>query len=58
MKKCDVMALLEHMPEEIDVDELIYTLYVRRKIELAEASTEDEDLSLEDVDRLSEQWLE
>jgi hypothetical protein len=58
MKKSEIMALLEHMPEEIDANELIYTLFVRRKIELAEASTEDEDLSLEEVDRLSEQWLE
>jgi len=58
MKKSDVLALLEDMPDDIDTDKLIYTLFVRRKIEVAEASSEHDDLSLDEVDRLSEQWLE
>jgi hypothetical protein len=58
MKKSELLALLEHMPEEFDADSLIYTLFVRRKIEVAEASSENDDVSLDEVDRLSEKWFE
>lgn len=37
MKKEDVLDILEKMPDELDVDQLIYTLYLKRKLELAKA---------------------
>ncbi len=37
MKKSDVLELLQEMPEELDVEKLIYTLYLKRKLEIAEA---------------------
>ena len=40
MTKSDVLDILRDMPDEIDVDKLIYTLYSRRKIEVAEADAE------------------
>ncbi len=38
MKKSDVLELLKDMPEELDAEKLIYTLYVRRKVELGLAA--------------------
>lgn len=35
MKKSDVLELLQEMPEELDVEKLIYTLYLKRKLEIA-----------------------
>ena len=58
MKKSDIMEILRDMPEELDIDKLIYTLYVRRKIELAEADAEaGREISHEEFERLSDEWL-
>ena len=58
MKKSDIMEILRDMPEELDIDKLIYTLYVRRKIELAEADVEaGREISHEEFERLSDEWL-
>src|SRR5204862_4511735 len=58
MKKQDVIDLVQRMPEEIDIERLIYHLYVIRKIELAEASMASGDLlTEEEVDREIESWF-
>jgi hypothetical protein len=58
MKKQDVINLLQDMPDEIDVEQLMYHLYVVRKIELGEAAIAAGDvLSEEEVDREIESWF-
>jgi hypothetical protein len=58
VKKSDVLELLRDMPEDIDVDKLLYTLYVRRKIEIAEADAEGgRDVSQEEFERITDGWL-
>ena len=44
MKKHDVLALLHEMPDNIDPDDLMYRLYLRQKIEVAEAAAEAGDV--------------
>ncbi len=58
MKKADVQQVVDALPEEgeVDIDRLLYTLWLRRKVELAEACPEDEDITQEELDRLSESW--
>ena len=57
MKKREVLALVEQMPDEIDVDKLIYALHLRRKVELAEADiAAGRVVSHEDVEREMEEW--
>jgi hypothetical protein len=59
MKKHDVLALLHEMPDDIDPDDLMYRLYLRQKIEAAEAAAEAGDvLPHEEVVRRSETWLQ
>ena len=58
MKKHDVLALLHEMPDDIDTDDLMYRLYLRHKIEVAEEATEAGDVvSHEEVMRRSDAWL-
>ena len=57
MKKCDVLEILREMPEEIDAEQLIYTLYLRRKIELPQATAADDDVPHDEVERLLDEWL-
>ena len=44
MKKNDVLALLREMPDDIDTDDLMYRLYLRQKLEAAEAAAETGDV--------------
>lgn len=58
MKKTDVVELMRDMPEDIDFDKLIYALYVRRKIEVAEADADaGREISQDEFERLTEEWL-
>jgi hypothetical protein len=58
VKKNDVIALLHEMPEDIDVDDLIYRLYLKQKIEAAEVAAEAGDLMPHDeAVRRSDEWL-
>ena len=59
MKKQDVLELLRDMPDDIDTDELMYRLYLKQKIEAAEAAAHAGDLlpHAEVVGR-SDQWLQ
>ena len=38
MKKQDVVELMRDMPEEIDLEELMYRLYLKSRIEQGEAA--------------------
>lgn len=59
MKKYDVLVLLHEMPDDIDTDDLIYRLYLRQKIEMAEAAAEAGGvIPHEEVVRRSEAWLQ
>jgi hypothetical protein len=59
MKKNDVLALLREMPDDIDTDDVLYRLYLRQKLEAAEAAAETGDvISHEEVIRRSEAWLQ
>ena len=57
MRKEEVLDILEKMPDEVDVDKLIYTLYLKRKLELAEADiTAGRVIPHEEVEREMEAW--
>jgi hypothetical protein len=60
MKKADVLDIVDELTndEEVDVDKLIYALEFRREVEkgLAAADRGDE-ISIEEFERQSEQWL-
>lgn len=59
MKKHDVLALLHEMPDDIDTDDLMYRLYLRQKIEVAEDAAEAGDVMAHDeMLRLSDAWLQ
>ena len=58
MRKADVLQVVRDMPDEIEFDKLIYALYVRRKIEIAEADAEAGcEISQEEFERLTDEWL-
>ena len=58
MRKQDVVNLLQNMPDEIDVEQLMYHLYVIRKIELGEAAVAAGDVLWEDeVEQEIESWF-
>lgn len=59
MKKSDLLEFIRDEPEELDIDKLIYTLWVRRRIEigLAEADAGLE-VSMEEIDQMIEAWPE
>jgi hypothetical protein len=58
VKKSDVLNVLYGMPEELDVESLIYTLWFRHKLELAEADVDAGNLiPHEDVKKVIKGWL-
>ena len=58
MKKQDVLRLLDTMPEEIDMEELMYRLHVMQMIEVGEAAFQAGDVvPHEEVEREIEGWL-
>lgn len=59
MKKSEVLEILRDLPEDLDVDTFIYTLYVRRRIEIGIAAADAGDLvPHEEIEREMEQWPE
>ena len=57
VKKSDVLELVSGVPEEIDLDDLLYRLYLKLELELSEAAVAAGDvLSHEEVVRLSGEW--
>lgn len=57
MKKSEVLELLREEPEDLDVDRFIYTLHVRRQIELGRAAADAvNEYSPEKFEQLSVEW--
>lgn len=57
MKKDEVLAIVTNMPEEVDVDKLIYTLRLKHKRERAEADVAGgRVVSQEEVEREMGEW--
>lgn len=58
MKKKDVLELLQEMPDDVDLDDLIYRLYLQQKLEAAETAAEAGDVIPHDeVVKRSDEWL-
>jgi hypothetical protein len=58
VKKHDVLDLLQEMPEEVDVDDLIHRLYLKQKLEAAEDAAEAGDfIPHDEAVRRSGEWL-
>ena len=57
MAKQQVLDLLNDLPDQVDIDEVIYRLYLRQKIELAEQDVrEGRLLSHAEVVRETSNW--
>lgn len=57
LAKKQVIDLLNDLPEDVDIDEIIYRLYLRQKLELAEQDVRDGSLvSHAEVVRETSQW--
>lgn len=58
MKKTELLELLRDEPEDLDIDRFLYTLYFRRKMELALADADaGREISQEEFERLTDEWL-
>jgi len=59
MQKERIQELVDGLPEDVDVDELIEKLYLLRRLELAEEElAEGKVLDQEAVEQRFAQWLE
>ncbi len=59
MKKQAVLDLLKQFPDEVNAEDLIYGLYLKAKLDQAEAAVESGDLlSHEEVVKRTQQWFE
>jgi hypothetical protein len=57
--KQKVFELIEDLPDELDIDEIMYRLYVRQKLETAEKDVrEGRIISHEEVVRKTSKWFE
>lgn len=57
--KQEVLELLRDMPDEVEVDEIMYRLYLRQKLEAAEKDVrEGKLLSHEDVVKKTSSWFQ
>lgn len=55
--KQQVLELLKDLPDQVDIDEVIYRLYLRQKLELAEQDVrEGRVVTHEEVVRETSQW--
>jgi predicted transcriptional regulator len=61
MNKADILEIVRELPddEEVDVQRLIYTLYVRAQVDrgLADADA-GRAVFLEEIDRMIDEWPE
>jgi len=56
--KQQVFELIEDLPDELDIDEIMYRLYVRQKLETAEKDVrEGRIISHEEVVRETSKWF-
>jgi len=58
MKKAEILQLVQDLPDEIDPEELMYRIYLMRKIQEGEEAIAQGDLlTHEEVVRISDEWL-
>lgn len=58
MRKQEVLDILDRLPDQIDPEQLIHELYLRAKIERAEAAVASGDVVGQDeVVRRSREWF-
>ena len=58
VKKSELLEMIRELPDDVDIDKLIYTLYVRRQIEIGLADADaGRVISHEEFEKLSEEWL-
>lgn len=58
MNKQEVLDLIDHLPEQIDPEQLMTELYLKAKLDRAEAAVaRDEVVSQEEVVQRSRQWF-
>ena len=59
MNKQEVLDLIDHLPEQIDPEQLMTELYLKAKLDRAEAAVARGDiLSHEEVVQESQRWFE
>ena len=61
MNKADILEIVSELPddEEVDVQQLIYTLYVRVQVDRGLADAEaGREVSLDEIDRMIDEWPE
>lgn len=59
MNKQEVLDIIDHLPEQIDPEQLITELYLKAKLDRAEAAVASGDVvSQEEVVQRSRQWFE
>jgi hypothetical protein len=59
VKKQEVIAILDHLSDPLDPEQLMYELYVKAKVERAEeAIGRGEVVSQDEVVRRSQEWFE
>ena len=59
MNKREVLEIIDHLPEQIDPEQLMTELYLKAKLDRAEAAvTREEVISHEEVVQRSRQWSE
>lgn len=57
--KSDLLNMIDKMPDDIDIDELIYSLYLKKKLELAEKDVANGRIkSHENVVMETEKWFD
>ena len=57
MRKQEVLSILEDLPEELDPEQLMHELYLKARLERAEAAVRQGDLlSNDEVVKRSRQW--
>jgi hypothetical protein len=59
MNKQEVQAILDQFPEQVDTEQLMTELYLKTKLDRAEAAVAREEVvSQEEVVKRSRQWFE
>jgi len=57
--KQQILELIKDLPEEVDIDEVMYRLYLRQKLEAAEKDVREGRLvSHEEVVKETSKWFE
>ena len=59
MKKQELLDILDHLPDQIDPEQLMHELYLRAKLERAEVAVANGDVfSHDEAVKRSQEWFE